>query len=152
MCDYSSIHGNLKKHMANVHNIGGRSAPREIKAYEYSCHICDKEFRLQTSLMNHLRIHNEVRDYHCTYCKASFRKAHYLRLHVDGVHLNKRPNKCDQCDAAYLISNDLKRHKLQKHSTARPFQCYYCQKTFKMAVNLKVHINRMHEVENVKGE
>lgn len=144
LCDYSSVHSNLKKHMITVHGKGGA---RQFKKFEFCCPICDKQFRQSTSLMNHLRIHNEVRDYHCSYCKASFRKPHYLRLHVDGVHLNKRPNKCDQCDAAYLMSNDLRRHKLQKHSTLRPFQCYYCQKTFAMASSLKVHINRMHEME-----
>lgn len=149
LCDYSSSHGNLKKHMLNVHGQGGLI--REFKKFEFACHICDKEFRQSTSLSNHLRIHTEVRDYHCTYCKASFRKPYYLRLHIDGVHLNKRPNKCDQCDAAYLISNDLRRHKLQRHSTERPFQCYYCQKTFAMASSLKVHINRVHEIKTLNG-
>lgn len=143
LCNFNTTFGNMKTHMIFSHG-GGRA----LGNFEYQCHICDKLFRLSTSLENHLVTHNEIRDFHCTYCKASFRKQNYLRLHIDGVHLKKRPNKCDKCDAAYLISNDLKRHKMQKHSTDRPFQCYYCQKTFGMAIYLKNHINRVHALEN----
>lgn len=150
LCDYSSIYGNLKKHMINVHGQGDKSS--ESRKLAYTCDICDKEFRQYTSLMNHLKIHDEVRDFHCTYCKASFRKAHYLRIHIDGVHLNKRPNKCDQCDAAYLMSNDLKRHKVQKHSKERPFQCYCCKKFFGLASSLKAHIKGVHRVHSIEEE
>lgn len=125
--------------------VHGGMHPETI--FEFVCHICDKEFKKAASLDNHILIHNEVRDYHCTQCKASFTKPHYLRIHIDGVHLKRRPNKCDQCDAAYLMSNDLRRHKLQKHSTERPFQCYYCQKTFILATYLKNHINRVHSLD-----
>lgn len=139
LCSYSSNHGNLKKHMIKH----GETKP--LPKFEFSCHICDKQFRLAASLEKHLPIHDEVRDFHCTYCKASFTKPHYLRIHIDGVHLKKRPNKCDQCPAAYFMSNDLKRHKLQKHSTERPFQCYLCQKTYAMAIFLKKHLNNVHK-------
>lgn len=144
MCTYSTTDGgNLKKHLLKHHGTS-----RQDRKFDFVCHICDKQFKLAPSLDNHLLTHNEVRDYHCTFCRQSFRKAHYLRLHIDGVHLKKRPNKCDQCDAAYLISNDLKRHKMQKHSAEKPFQCYYCQKTFVLALYLKTHINRVHAKEN----
>lgn len=128
--------------MIHVHGVGGGSTTREKKAFEYSCDICDKEFRLLASLTNHMRTHEEKRDFHCTLCKASFRKAHYLRIHIDGVHLNKRPNKCDQCDVAYLMSNELRRHKLRNHST---FPCNFCEKKFALASSLKAHIKTEHQ-------
>lgn len=142
LCDYTTSHGNMKKHIMKVHGEGGRV--RDFKEFEYSCNICEKKFRLAASLENHLKTHDEVRDFHCTFCKQSFRKANYLRLHIDGVHLNKRPNKCDQCDAAYLVSNDLRRHKLQRHSTERPFECYYCGKRYALISMLKVHLKGRH--------
>lgn len=143
LCNYTSSNGNLKAHMIREHSKGGGRG-RVLKELEYSCHICEKAFRLEASLTNHLRIHDEVRDFHCTYCKQSFRKANYLRLHIDGVHLNKKPNKCDQCDAAYLMSNDLRRHKLQRHSEERPFQCVYCSKRFAVVSSLKAHVKGLH--------
>lgn len=127
-----------KKHMKK--HVG---AP--VRKFEFQCHLCDKSYKLAKSLETHSLIHNEVRDYKCTQCKASFRKAHYLRIHIDGVHLKKRPYKCDQCDAAYLMSNDLKRHRLQTHTTERPFQCYICQKSFVVSYYLKNHINQVHK-------
>ncbi|KAG4076254.1 hypothetical protein HA402_014803 [Bradysia odoriphaga] len=143
LCDFVSTYGNMKKHMMHEH---GHGSGRTSKDFEYSCLVCEKKFRLAASLDNHVKIHDEERNFHCTYCKQSFRKANYLRLHIDGVHLNKKPNKCDQCNAAYLISNDLRRHKLQRHSTERPFECYYCSKRFAMASSLKVHIKLQHRV------
>lgn len=141
LCSYSSIHGNLKKHMLK-HGEG-----QPLRKFEFTCHICDKQFRLAASLESHSRIHDEVRDFHCTYCKSSFTKPHYLRIHIDGVHLKKKPNKCDQCDAAYFMSNDLKRHKIHKHTTERPFQCYLCQKTYMMSTYLRKHIGRVHKFD-----
>lgn len=108
-CSYTTKQpGSLKKHK-NVH----------CGKWEYACHICDKEFRLATSLAKHLPIHNEARDYKCMQCKASFTKPHYLRIHIDGVHLRKRPHKCDHCNAAYLMSNDLRKHKLRRHKASQ---------------------------------
>lgn len=147
LCNYSTNqNGNLKKHKIKHHGEP-TALPSHSRHFEYVCHICDKEFKLSTSLENHLNIHNEIRNYHCTQCKASFRKPNYLRIHIDGVHLRLRPNKCNQCDAAYLMSNDLKRHMIQKHTSDRPFQCYYCQKTFMLVQYLKSHINRVHVTE-----
>src|ERR1700761_1207440 len=71
-CNFNTnTHQKMKTHFKNVH---GGTRPETF--FEYMCHICDKEFKKATSLENHLLIHNEVRDYHCTQCKATFTKPH----------------------------------------------------------------------------
>lgn len=52
------------------------------KDYTISCPHCDKKFKNQSTLKQHLRIHEDQRQYRCDTCGVGFNRRDGLRLHL----------------------------------------------------------------------
>lgn len=62
---------------------------------------CGKIFDKQTNLKSHLRTHQEVRNYHCNECAATFRRSHDLKRHQRSIHSEAKPYICLQCGKGF---------------------------------------------------
>ena len=80
--------------------------------------------------------------YTCAKCNYCSHNKHYLKQHVQLVHLADRPFKCPFCNYAGKRSHSLKEH-LIVHSKCRPYQCSHCNATFRKKGHLTNH-TRMH--------
>lgn len=91
-----------------------RSSKSDIRAFPYVCQVCNKGFKIPSSLSSHMKIHLEgiicvfilinykiiipvfvERKYVCTQCSSTFKRAEHLRIHIRGVHLKEKPYSCD---------------------------------------------------------
>ena len=69
-------------------------------------------------------------------------------MHVDQVHLKKRPFPCtyDGCQQKFGLKGTLAVHVDQVHLKKRPFSCKEdgCNKMFGQKSELNGHVNRVH--------
>lgn len=104
------------------------------------CTICDKVLRSLFGLRYHMQVHNNIRNYKCTFenCNKRFRLKQALKKHLS-VH-NKEPNHlCMICGKTYATYDSLHYH-LRNHRGERPYLCIQCGKTFKQSSHLKNHM------------
>ncbi|CAL4105265.1 unnamed protein product, partial [Meganyctiphanes norvegica] len=73
----------------------------------YRCNQCAKAFSLNSTLMNHMKIHD-------------------LAQHM-GTHTGEKPYQCKQCDKAFSQRSRLTIH-MRKHTGEKPYQCNQCDK------------------------
>jgi len=108
-----------------------------IKYWE--CGICGKEFKHQYTLMRHLPIHTDERNYKCDVCGLSFRQLSTLKQHKMR-HSDAKPYVCEICQKTFSRVSVLISHK-QIHSEEKRHQCPLCSKAFRQKGNLKTHVN-----------
>lgn len=108
-----------------------------IKYWE--CGICGKEFKHQYTLMRHLPIHTDERNYKCDVCGLSFRQLSTLKQHKMR-HSDAKPYVCEICQKTFSRVSVLISHK-QIHSEEKRHQCPLCNKAFRQKGNLKTHVN-----------
>ncbi|XP_044762144.1 zinc finger protein 711-like [Coccinella septempunctata] len=108
----------------------------------------------------------------CDYCDYTAKKKHYLKCHIDKVHLNAKAHKCHLCDYAthnkYLLQSHLtvvhiklkdfkfhycdyatnRKHRLESHIKGEHMNlkehCFICEFSTTNKSNLKIHIDSVH--------
>ena len=65
------------------------------RIYPYTCPLCNKGFKIPSSLSSHMKVHTEDRKHLCTQCGNTFKRAEHLRIHINGVHLKQKPYSCE---------------------------------------------------------
>ena len=53
--------------------------------------------------------------YTCDDCKEPFEKKHCLELHINSIHLNKKPHMCNLCKKSFFVASQLKIHMKKTH-------------------------------------
>ncbi|XP_037050057.1 zinc finger protein 260-like isoform X1 [Bradysia coprophila] len=152
-CDRAFVQAQqLKYHRHSAH--GGPSLSKKEpppkpssdgRIYPYCCSLCNKGFKLPSSLSSHMKIHNEERKHVCSQCGNSFKRAEHLRIHINGVHLKKKPYTCEYCPKTFAQSGDRNIHRL-RHTHEKNHQCTYCMKMFRLPKALRAHC-RIHTGE-----
>lgn len=104
----------------------------------WECGICHKEFMHQYTLMRHLPIHTNERNFRCDVCDKAFRQASTLCRHK-AIHSDARPFLCTVCSKAFNRSSTLIAHR-KTHSEVKPHTCHVCGKAFHQKGNLKNHV------------
>lgn len=89
----------------------------------HDCKVCNKTFMRKSNLVDHLRLHANVRLFKCTYCDKSFVQAGNYRSHLR-IHTKERPYKCSLCSKTYNQSSALK---VSVTVSTFQFQTYYSQ-------------------------
>ncbi|XP_055637791.1 zinc finger protein 436-like [Toxorhynchites rutilus septentrionalis] len=118
-----------------------KPAPRRqiIKDPErrHQCEVCDKSFQRKSNLVDHLRLHANVKLFACSYCDAAFVQAGNLKSHLR-KHTLEKPYGCDVCGKSYTQSSALKTH-MRSHTNTRNYICDVCQKGFTNSSDLNKH-------------
>ncbi|XP_065190639.1 zinc finger protein 184-like [Sycon ciliatum] len=73
------------------------------------CHYCHKEFKKDSKLSQHERVHTGDRPFKCDVCGKSFTQSGNLRRH-QRTHTGERPHKCNTCGTSFTQSCSLRRH------------------------------------------
>ena len=135
----------LVSHMRNYHDEDQQ---------KLSCDICGRAFRRhqKRSLLDHIQVHENKREFPCNDCPLKFNTLRYLKLHKKTVHEKrvKKDYKCDTCKKEFRSNAKLIEHKYI-HSGQKPFQCTFCGRAFAQGANLKSHSQRCSENGNLKS-
>ena len=77
-----------------------------------------KDFLIPTKqrLKQHMKIHDEIKQYNCDICERRFTTKAQLERHMY-THTGERPHKCDEpgCNAAFSQLIQLNNHKAKHH-------------------------------------
>ncbi|XP_059146349.1 uncharacterized protein LOC131933796 [Physella acuta] len=64
------------------------TAQNQSEAEIFKCHLCCKVFSFRYKLLNHLRLHTNVKCFQCYICHKAFATKHYLQRHLQ-VHIKQ---------------------------------------------------------------
>lgn len=77
------------------------------KGRPHACKVCSKSFLRKSNLVDHLRLHANLRLYQCSHCDKSFVQAGNYKSHLR-IHTKERPFQCTLCPKTYNQSSALK--------------------------------------------
>lgn len=103
----------------------------------HQCEVCDKAFQRKSNLVDHLRLHANVKLFSCRFCDAAFVQAGNLKSHLR-KHTLEKPYECDYCGKCYTQSSALKTH-VRSHTNTRNYICDVCKKGFTNSSDLTKH-------------
>lgn len=104
----------------------------------FVCPECEREFKAEALLDEHMRMHTQELVYQCAICREAFRASSELVQHMKN-HLGEKPFTCSLCDRSFTQSGSLNIH-MRIHTGEKPFQCKLCDKCFTQASSLSVHM------------
>lgn len=164
-CDYSSLSQiPLREHL--------QVCPLAQDTTVLRCHLCGKQCRHLSTLLDHLRVHGPKR-YHCgvTGCDYRATMLHYFKNHMKQIHRctgfkqlikdykNRDPETQEYVvypkDAGHLMREGHRKRKNEygiedihriprAHVSYNDLKCYYCTFTTKVRLNIIKHI-KLHE-------
>lgn len=92
-------------------------------------------------MKRHKVVHSDVRPFDCKVkdCKAAFKTAQSLKLHVQSVHLKLRPFECtfEDCQSKFFKKKQLEDH-MRMHLKIKPYTCD-CGESFTLVTTYKLH-------------
>ena len=80
------------------------------------CDLCPYTTKSSSGFRHHSLDHGPKK-LECDLCDYKTTRKSYLKVHIRGVHLNKKPHKCDKCDYATGFKSDQTKHMKQHHVT-----------------------------------
>ena len=112
-------------------------------AKPYACNLCSKSYSRAKSLSHHKNLHTEK--YKCSVCSKCFKDHSRLTLHQK-IHHNVRPHSCQECKKTFTHKQQLKIH-MRSHSSEKLFKCTLCDKAYKNSPALLNHVRAHHSKE-----
>lgn len=94
----------MNRHIRLIHN-------KMVVTHKYvNCAICKKVVQ-STSLKKHMStIHDQRRDFKCSYCDKRFAQSYTLKEHVAAKHTFEHGHKCSLCDKTFAHKTNCGRH------------------------------------------
>ena len=123
------------------HNINNSkkstSVIKDLKSNEYICSVCNKQFKSETSLIQHQIIHSANNPYVCNVCGAKFLNSSRLKEHTL-FHTGFRSHVCLFCISKFIRARDLNAHMRKRHSDI--VSCNCCGLRFEDVKSLSLHL------------
>ncbi|XP_043278452.1 uncharacterized protein [Venturia canescens] len=124
------------------------------KAYTIQCPHCDKMFKNSSTLKQHVRIHEDQRQYRCDTCGVGFNRRDGLRLHMR-VHQKSdsrslKECSCQICSEKFPNHSMLVIHRNRVHKDGRQYTCHICNRSMLSTRSLEWHMSHIHN-ETIPG-
>ncbi|KAH8421400.1 hypothetical protein KR009_004113 [Drosophila setifemur] len=103
----------------------------------YECEECGKRLKHQRNYKEHMLTHTNVKPHQCNICGRFYRTTSSLAAHKR-THADEKPYNCDQCGRGYAAYDHLRRHKLT-HTGEKPYACDLCDKAYYDSSSLRQH-------------
>lgn len=74
---------------------------KNVRAGEFTCHVCQEKFKYELLLFHHMRGHNSIHE--CEECPKRFEARVLLKRHCEIAHkpYNERKYVCDENDCKF---------------------------------------------------
>ncbi|XP_062978290.1 zinc finger protein OZF-like [Elgaria multicarinata webbii] len=95
---------------------------------QYPCPDCGRNFKRNSHLVRHKRLHTGEKPYKCPDCGKSFRQSTDVNTHRR-IHTGETPYHCNQCGKSFRYRTGLVKH-LRCHEEEKPHSCLECGKSF----------------------
>ncbi|XP_068160608.1 zinc finger protein 436-like isoform X1 [Antennarius striatus] len=115
-------------------------------AEAHRCITCGKDFRFNSELIRHERIHRHEKPYDCKTCGKDFIRKNSLTEHMR-IHTGEKPYRCETCGKDFRCNANLTKH-MRIHTGEKPYRCKTCGKNFTNKKNLTHHM-RTHTREKL---
>lgn len=112
------------------------AAPRPV-----SCDVCGKNFRCNSDMRVHYRVHTGEKPFSCGVCQRAFSYKVNLSVHMR-THTGEKPYSCQLCEKRFSDHSSLRKH-TYVHTGERPFSCAVCGKRFSRNSHRWRHV-RLH--------
>ncbi|XP_054834047.1 zinc finger protein 271-like isoform X1 [Eublepharis macularius] len=98
----------------------------------YSCSDCGRNFKRNSHLVRHKRLHTGEKPYKCPDCGKSFRQSTDVNTHRR-IHTGETPYQCNQCGKSFRYRPSLLKH-LRCHDEEKLYNCLECGKSFSFSL------------------
>ncbi|XP_052773081.1 zinc finger protein 271-like [Mya arenaria] len=105
------------------------------------CHVCEKVFKLKTSLKVHLNRH-VGRKFACEICKKTFLASYSLKIHLQ-THKGHKPFSCSCCDATFNTREQLQQHRKFHKNTTKEYIQRFSKPGFTLEEAKKSHTRKV---------
>jgi len=118
------------------------------KAYSIQCPHCDKMFKNSSTLKQHVRIHEDQRQFRCDTCGVGFNRRDGLRLHLR-VHEKTgsrglKECSCQVCGEKFPNHSTLVIHRNREHKDGKQYTCHICNRSMISTRSLEWHMSHIH--------
>ncbi|OXA47681.1 gastrula zinc finger protein XlCGF8.2DB [Folsomia candida] len=140
-CGRSFAHSiTLKRHKATNSEKSTR--------WTVKCELCNHVSLRRAHLQSHIQaVHENQRNYPCTFCDQRFSTLVIMRRHVEARHTgnSERIHSCDKCKFLSHSKISLYQH-ARRHNLVKRQKCCFCKKQFFYFWELVIHCRR-HTLE-----
>jgi len=119
----------------NSKTIAIRKQPSSSSRGEFVCTLCDRRYKSQSSLSQHMNCHYER--YKCSHCNKAFPSNTTLLRHLT-THTMRKEFECSRCPKTFNDRSNWKRHE-KWHDKANPQMCPGCNKAIKSQKTFEKH-------------